>query len=118
MQKNSGSEALSAIAEEARQHGKELAELLNASPISDDEKAAWATLIPAMDATALGQLEAVLKKKLQELAADAFEEQIITIRASEARRHLEEAAITTDFVHALDDLEAEFLAAEEAGSKE
>lgn len=115
MHKNSGSEALSAIAEEARQHGKELAELLNTSAISDEEKAAWAALIPAMDATALAQLEAVLKKKAQEFAAEAFEEAIIAIRANESRRILEETAETTNFVHALDDIEAELVAAEKEG---
>jgi len=117
MSTNSGAEALSGIARQARQHGRELAELLSAAPIADAEKAAWAALIPAMDVAALAQLEAVLKKAAQEFAAEAFEEAVVVIRAQEAKRQLEEVAITTNFVHEMDAIEAELQTAERSGGK-
>lgn len=64
---------------ESQEYGKQLAQMLAASHFSDQQKRAWAALVPVMTATQLKKFHALLKAdKL------AHEQPEATLRATDA----------------------------------
>lgn len=110
--------SLRKITQDAKALGAELAKLLFDSPLPDEEKQAWAALVPFMTVEQLEQFRAMLLSHLERQVFDEAEDVILAIRAEELKRQFAHAQNLANANAGLDKIEAKIEALEGARKDE
>lgn len=77
----------------AHDYGRKLFLLLQASSLSDQEKAAWSELLPILSLAETDRLMALLEKNLTTQIAEEFEDVFLKLKAAQAKRDLSLSAL-------------------------
>lgn len=102
------------VTQDARATGDELARLLLDSPLSDEEKRAWADLVPFMTVEQIGKFRDMLLSHLERQVFDEAEDIIFAMKAEELKRQFAHAHNQADATKDLDSIEKEIDALEGA----
>jgi hypothetical protein len=78
------------ISQDSRALGEELAQLLLDCPLSDEEKRAWAELVPFMTVEQIGKFKDMLLSHLERQIFDEAEDVILAMKAEELKRQFEQ----------------------------
>ncbi len=102
---------------EAKEYGQRIAEMLAASTFPDEQKAAWAALVPVMTLEQLKRFDALLKLNMHDQVEQEFEDVLTTIRAKVTEHELKVGVAQARHSQDLDALEKEFKALEAAAQQ-
>ncbi len=98
----------------AHDYGRKLFLLLQASSLSDQEKAAWSELLPVLSLAETDRLMALLEKNLTTQIAEEFEDVFLKLKAAQAKRDLSLSALDLRTEQELAALEKELTQGDEA----
>lgn len=77
----------------AHDRGRELYMLLRASSFTDEQKAAWAEIVPDLSLEQLDRLTVLLKQDLRQQIAEEFEDVFLKLKAAQTKHELSMSAL-------------------------
>lgn len=86
--------------------------MLDAANLSDDQKAAWATLLPSLSLAQLDALEKFLANNLISEISEEFSDLLLKAKAANSKRDLSAAALAISSEQELANIAAELTALE------
>ena len=111
-QNQAGAAALSQVSKHAHDAGAELAHLLFSAQMPEEQKEAWAELVPFMDTEQLQRLVDLLKKNLTAQVAVEAEDTMLLMKAAQMKRNFAIAHADAEANAVLDEVEKELAALE------
>ncbi len=102
------------ITQDARALGEDLAQLLLDCPLADEEKRAWAELVPFMTVEQIGKFRDMLLSHMERQIFDEAEDVILAMKAEEMKRQFAHAHNQADANKALAKIEQEIDSLESA----
>ncbi len=100
-------DSLSVLKEEARDFGKEIAELLKISSFAPEQKTAWATLVPFMSPDELQRFYTILVRKVEGEVAHAAEDVILLLKAAKMKHDFALKHAEHDVEKVIDEIQKE-----------